>query len=49
MASDEHHRPCLPLKPQEKTFDLYRIMLFNTILFALGNNNSTYKCCEMVF
>lgn len=21
MASDKNHRPCLPLKPQEKVFD----------------------------
>ena len=23
MASDKYHRPCLPLKPQEKRFNLY--------------------------
>ncbi len=27
MASDKHHRPCLPLKPQEKIYEA----IFNTI------------------
>jgi hypothetical protein len=31
MASDEDHRPCLPLKPQEKKFNylyLKRLVIF---------------------
>ena len=31
MASDENHRPCLPLKPQEKT--VYRTN-YNNIITA---------------
>ncbi len=29
MASDKYHRPCLPLKPQEKTFEVLSLADFS--------------------
>lgn len=31
MASDKNHRPCLPLKPQEKALKYYKLILFNYV------------------
>jgi hypothetical protein len=33
MASDKNHRPCLPLKPQEKNFEATIYKLQNEICF----------------
>jgi hypothetical protein len=44
MASDKNHRPCLPLKPQEKNFEAIIYKLQNEICF-LGLLVGKYVPC----
>ena len=48
MASDEDHRPCLPLKPQEKKFNyLYlKKVDFLAIVQSDSNWNGFFKRIE---
>jgi len=41
MASDENHRPCLPLKPQEKT--VYRFTYIKLLVRNLNKQNLDWQ------
>ena len=48
MASDKNHRPCLPLKPQEKSLRLYWInkLIIITISKKAGFSAAGYAILE---